>query len=436
MSQEQFKKTNTGIKISKTQRFNGVVVHEYELILLKHLYLHRQLRATSVHEMILFLSKKKIASSNISNRLKKLTDSGVLERMNEEIFDLRGNFVRYYYKLGQNGLNVLAFIGYVDLERMKNYAQSQYLQRLPSFHNKAASVITNAISIECMKQETPFEFCRGVNHELLGNDAFTRMSSNSGLIIPDYVFENAHTNTIVCLEIDTGKQRTQVINKKIEKYVLHANSEFFSTKTVIVVFVVVDNSVSDSYGTERARRVYSLKANFESALNIPGNMELYAVNSKQALTLIPSLLAQSLQLESIEQDFICEDFMELYSEKHNLYFEKMELSKTASSLFNAAYESRIGTVKKKIYLMYRVEGALLDYQKSASALSYLENRLSNNEDVTLMYIYESAESALADVTVVNNTIINVAASYVPKDDTDELVFYSHTASFKKKIVKE
>lgn len=300
-----------------------------------------------------------------------------------------------------------------------------------AFHNKVASTITNSISIALLKTQIDFRFCRGINHYLLGNDNYTKEIEHRGLIIPDYVFED--DNKIVCIEIDTGTQRTQVISSKIQKYIKQANSKEFRNFDLHIVFVVVDNSISDTYETDRARRVYSLKSTFLAGFELPSNLHLYAINSIHSPTLISNILNPQNILETIEQDFMCEDFMELYNERYNQYFKKVEIE-PAPIRFNGVYEYSKSGTKHIIYLMYRMAADLSDYQKSESAIRYLSSRITASEKIILMYVYDNASSALSDVTSAADADITIAASYVPEED-EELVVYKHTALLTKKAVK-
>lgn len=433
---ERFSRVKNGFKVTKNGVYRSAVIHDYEVIFLKHIYLHRQLRATSVHELIKVLSKREIAKSNISNRLNKLVNAGVLVRNQEKVSDLSANFVRYFYRLGPVALDLLIYLKQIDERNMKSYVQNPYNQKTPSIHNKAASILTNLIAIECIKRNMEFDFCRGVNHSYLGNDAKTRESENLGLIIPDYVFENAEKNVLVAIELDTGHQRTQVINKKIEKYILQANSDEYKNVNFVVVFAVLDNYISEMYETDRARRVYSLKSNFESKHDIPKNMQLYAVNTEQSLNLIPSILMQSNKLDAIEKDFLCEDFMEIYIERYKQDFKKVVIPNVPASIrFNAVYENYSNNKRNLVFLLYREEGALIDYQKSEGAISYLNRIKENDNKITLIYIYDTAESALSDVTSASVEGISIVTSYVPNEEDEELVIYKHTALLTKKPMR-
>lgn len=428
---KHFKIVPSGIKLEKHVPYKSLVLHSYEIDLLKHIYIHRQLRAPSVHELIKVLSGKNIESSNISNRLRKLVESGAVNRNKELIHDMSGNFVRYSYRVGTRGLEVLKFLNIITKDQVRQYLSNPHNNKFPAFHNKVASTITNSISIALLKTQIDFRFCRGINHYLLGNDNYTKEIEHRGLIIPDYVFED--DNKIVCIEIDTGTQRTQVISSKIQKYIKQANSKEFRNFDLHIVFVVVDNSISDTYETDRARRVYSLKSTFLARFELPSNLHLYAINSIHSPTLISNILNPQNILETIEQDFMCEDFMELYNERYNQYFKKVEIE-PAPIRFNGVYEYSKSGTKHIIYLMYRMAADLSDYQKSESAIRYLSSRITASEKIILMYVYDNASSALSDVTSAADADITIAASYVPEED-EELVVYKHTALLTKKAVK-
>ncbi|PWI22913.1 hypothetical protein DEX24_16625 [Kurthia sibirica] len=429
----QIKKGLNGLKIEKGHFYKGVVLHDYEIEVLRHIYLHKQLRATSLHELYRLLSNKKIETSNISNRLKKLLDAGVVARNEELIHDMSKNFVRYSYRLNSAGLEVLVFLNIIRKESIKTYKTNAHINKFPNLHSKVASTITNKIVMDLIKQEITFDFCRGNNHYLLGNDSYTRKTETTGFIIPDYVIETR--DTIVPIEIDTGTQRAHIIKQKIEKYIVQARSKEFNLRNIHVVFIVVDNSISDTFETNRNRRVYSLKATFLSGFDLPGNLHFYAVNALHSIPLISYILNPKNNLEEIEKDFICEDFMELYNERYKQHFIQVEKPAVAKDLFHAVYTYEVNTIKYDVYLIYRVVGNLRDYQKSESALSYLSKRLERNKRFILLYVYDNATSALADVTTATDASITIAASYLPTEDNEDLVVYKHTSLLTKKAVK-
>lgn len=430
---ERFSRVKTGYKVKKIYPYNGIILHDYEVDLIKHIYLHRQIRATSFHTLLKALAGREIAPSNISNRIRRLMDSGILERNEEVITDLSSNFVRYFYKLGNVGLDFLFYLDVISYGKIRGYQNSTYTQKVPSSHNKAASVLANSIAVECIKVGLDFEFSRGINHRLLGNDSETIETEHRGAIIPDYVFES--NKIVVSIELDTGHQRQSVISKKIDRYTLLAQMEEFKDFDFYVVFAVLDKSIISGIESDRAKRVHYLKANFELTEDIPGNMSLFAVNSQQAIPLVATLLDESKQYENIEKEFICEDFMELYNSRKNQSFTALDKNSVVMPIeFDAIYKYDTRGTRHYIYLLHRTEGDLKDYQKSESAIRYLSRIKEFNNTITLLYIYDNRLSAIEDVTAAPSGEITIASSYMPAPD-DELEVYKHTTLLNKKIMK-
>lgn len=282
----EIKYTTKGeIKFKRESNYSGIVLHEYEINLLHHIHIHKQMRSTSLHKLYLFLSGRDMYTNTISHRLTKLVSSGVLFRMEERVYDLSGNFVRYYYKLGLRGYAVLEEKGFIQHGEAMRQFQNNRASKIPMFHSKAAGIIANEISIECLNNDelANMIFARGNAHSIFGTTAKVSVDMK-GIIIPDYVFE--YKDVYVCIEIDTGYQRRNVIKSKYERYKKKAASLKEEGKKIIVVFVVVDDSISNDSLGEREKRVHSLKNMFPPFSEWGDSLLFYAVRAVNSPKLV------------------------------------------------------------------------------------------------------------------------------------------------------
>lgn len=404
-----------GIHVKRTSQQAGVILHDYERILLQHLHVHRTMRASSVHKLYTMLSKKKLSKVNISHRLSKLLNSGVLSRMEEQISDVEGRFIRYSYKLGDRGFDVLVSMGYLTISEANKQVAAYRNLKLPSYHTKASSIICNHIAIECMKDDSAsvMKMSRGNTHSEFGttSDVTTEMK---GIVIPDYVFEN--NNCYVTIEIDTGRQRSHIIKSKYERYKKKAASLKESGKSIMCVFVVVDDSVSNEQLGDRAKRVNSLKNMFPPFNDWGDNLHFYAIRAIHAPQLIVKLLTGKEPIPKLSREFLCDDWIDSVKVVEN---NRITVSRYNPSQFvysnSAEHMNADGFVQftekgkypKSYALIFMQEGSVSSYQTYQTNLLRAEQyndsiqEVDNIASYKIMLIYDKSLNATNDIIALN-----------------------------------
>lgn len=414
LSETTIKKDYKGgeIRFKKTDRLRGIVLHDYEILLIQHVYIHKVMRATSVHSLLQFLSKKDMAPDAISHRLLKLVKGGVLARLEERISDMSGNFVRYYYKLASRGFEALEAVGYLSSEeQIRRQLRTSQNFKLPSLHTKAASVIANEIAIACMKDELTAEtiMSRGANHYEFSLDAHVPLEVR-GIVIPDYVFEL--DDVYVAIEIDTGHQRGNTIKNKYERYKRKAASVLKETgKLIVVVFVVVDDSVAYNAYSERDKRIASLKNTFPPFNEWGDNLQFYAVQASDAHRVVLRLLSKREPVAKESREFLCDDWIESVEvcEQGRVKAERYAVSDfTNNGNLKVNADSMVkfveaGKYPKSYCVLYMQEGSVMSYQIYRANLSRMIEYNDNAYKVhdvhlySLMLLYEDMENVMNDV---------------------------------------
>ena len=247
----------------------GIQLNSVELTFLYHLYKHRSMASSVIHELLGELYKQKPHRNVITNRLRRLIKTKILIRDEEMIGGIRGGIKRYQYRLSRRGYLALADIGIVNREEMEKYISAVYRLKAFSMHNRSATMLASRIAYTYLteKELHNVAFFRGSYHP----DIIDNFASGKTLIVPDYVFEN--DNVFVCVENDTGSQRGPFIQEKFEKYQELAKT--LAPRKLHIVFSVVDDSLFEELGVDREKRVASIKQAFPSTSLWEDNLESY-----------------------------------------------------------------------------------------------------------------------------------------------------------------
>ena len=278
------------MKLRKTAKYTGIEIKESEFPLLKILSDVKILSSKNMHLYYRELHNGQRSQNAISNRLAKLVDSGVLQRISKST---KYNTLLYFYKLGSRGYWILEQEGYLTPKQVESRKKYQYATKVPPPHNEGvASCIIHLIAT-LQKQGVPLEVIktsqRGeVSSHFLMN-AHQRVLAE---IVPDWVMET--DEYLICLEIDTGNQSLSVIRNKYNRYcafLTRKNSE----KTLLVIFVSLDK------GTPRMKRVGSLKGAFPSMEEWPEKVELMVLPSSRLSGVLIRVLADKLTIHPVRQ---------------------------------------------------------------------------------------------------------------------------------------
>ncbi|MDW0115070.1 replication-relaxation family protein [Sporosarcina saromensis] len=349
----------------------GIHIYKEDLELLKQIYIHRTMRAVSIHELLKVIYKGERTTKAISKRLAKLTDSGVLIQMKHRAIN---NLHIFYYKLGTRGYEVLGKLASQGTEEQYSPDISITSTTIPATHTAATSTIANRVYLSCSAKNLlkGFQHWRGSQHPLFLN----RMGEESyAEIVPDWVFE--YEDTIVCVEVDTGYQRRHVIADKYKRYIELSQKEETQGKKIVVVFSVVDESVDPTFTYNRDRRIAKLKEYAPpihewGIMNNELNIHFYAVSAFRTPPLIVEILSGFLPIKREERYKLAED----WSRKvQKVYGERIRLSQLSNDeVFNPRRERFVDCEcvfrmqnmnsgsEKTFAFLYGEEGSVFTYQ--------------------------------------------------------------------------
>ena len=152
--------------------------------------IHRIMHSKSIH---LFLSQsagKTLNSNAISNRLRRLVEAKLLDRVTVNISVTRAEVPRYYYKLGLRAYRCLVSTKHIEntKENFKIFRASRKTG-LPSLHTDAISILANQIYLECVsKSIVDFTHMRGVEGVIVTPKGEEIGIRDLNLAIPDWIF--------------------------------------------------------------------------------------------------------------------------------------------------------------------------------------------------------------------------------------------------------
>ncbi|MDQ0271206.1 replication-relaxation family protein [Cytobacillus purgationiresistens] len=267
-------KDTTIVKLGKPKR--RVELSVTELTLFKELSNHRILSAQDIHEFYNTFNSTKRSKSSISNRLKRLVETGLLNKVVVP-GDVNSKFPQYFYKLTLRGMNVLVEINYLTDEQLATLNPAITRAKPPKLHNHSVSRIVNRIRIQGYQQGFHFHHFRGTEDQPQQQD---------DKVVADWVFKR--TNKVIYLEVDSGYQRQPIIENKILRYLKVARG---MTESFSVVFSTIDGTIlPHSKEYDRSKRVASLKEMVPPVQDWPDNFSVYIATAERTTELMLRLL--------------------------------------------------------------------------------------------------------------------------------------------------
>lgn len=404
-------------RIKKNKKWIGIILKGEDILVLHQIYIHFSMRAPSIHEIYQMTYTEEERNSNwISNRLTKMVQSGLIERIKEKLSS-RGQVagvVYYHYRLNKRGYDVLIWEGILLAEETERLLVQSKQKNVVSFHNRAASYLSNMIFVELYNNDKVVDFShvRGSRHDLLGISKNVIKTNVTGLIVPDWIYEN--NRHIVAIEVDTGSQRGDAILKKYRHYKKVAE---VLGKTLTVVFAVADTSIMDLSigknvsGETRHKRIASLKDLFPVQNDWPYNLHIYVASANRVPRLVVKLLSIQvpLPIKEFEDSLDVSVWLDLMSERlpenKEILFERLDNVLPANrnrrldgeSVFQLRQDS---FTKERHLVLFGEEGSVRSYQyiRNNAQLAYQYNA-NPRQLVPLMVdvIFQDKESAKEDI---------------------------------------
>lgn len=401
------------VYLKRENGMEGVYVYQEDLLIAKHVYVHKVIRSTSLHEYFNFLSKGKRSRTSVTNRLSKLTSAGILIRMKKSVGN--NNFYNYYYKIGKRGLELLAKYKYIDGSVNIQYLYGNIRNlKFPSSHNIAISKIANQCFIQCLENPRIGEF------ENLRGDAHPDFVREDSALIPDWVFFDKET--VICIECDTGYQRQHVIKRKNKMYLKKAEELNEQGKRLIVIFSVIDENIDYQFQGDREKRVASLKASVPPLHSWPKDrgevnglgISFYVVNGTRTPMLISRLLSYQTPLTEIDRlqsaldwqqkalYLLSEDYEFTMLDKDELFRDTRTTELDCELVFEwHKTNSRLNLRRRRhlFGLIFGEEGSALTYQMIAANLKRLSQFRDTDvySSATVLVCYEDVEQATYDI---------------------------------------
>ena len=354
-----------------TEYTTNVVLKPEELDLLQELLHHRVMLSRTVHDFIQTRTKNGRHANGISNRLRRLVDAGVLNRLKENVSATRAPVYRYYYKLAKRGLLILVDEGKLTLEEAEKFYNQIKSRRIPKIHNLATSILVNDIYLKVLKEGIKgYSHSRGVDDTRLNGEE-PIPADRKGLVLPDWVFTlNKRT---VCLEVDTGTETSRVVEAKVERYIKFAESIQGSGEDLAIVFSVVDPSLNlptYRFSIDRTKRISSLKASIPPIQSWPSNLSVYVITAEKTDELLLRLLKREEPYSKDLRQLVIFEWMErlkIYKDSDihlkefdNGYLNELEILKELEP--DGVIELTRGRRKDRLALIWGEEGSIATYQ--------------------------------------------------------------------------
>lgn len=403
-------------RLVKNEKWNGIILKGEDLLVLQQIYIHSSVRAPSIHELYQMTYGKERNSNWITNRLKKMMDAGLIERMNERL-GTKGQvagLIYYHYRLKERGYEVLHINGLVSKKEALNVHLQSKRKSLPNTHARSASYLANMIFLNSYKHGIEdFFHVRGSRHNYLGIAGNALTTDITGLIVPDWVFERG--DVVIAIEVDTGTQRREKI---LSKYRLYKKvAEFYQSigKTLIVLFAVVDLSIMDlavgsDYRSEtRHKRIGSLKDLFSLNNEWPENLHIYVATAKRVPKLVSSILCEQEPAKEMKKILDVNTWFDIMSERlpinKEMIVENLDevLLPNRNRLLDPAHVFQLrqdGFIQERHLVLFGEEGSVRSYQniRNNAQHAYRYNANPNNViPLKVDVIFANKESAEEDV---------------------------------------
>lgn len=246
---------------------------EYELDLLYRVFKSRLLTTSQMYRWI--GAEDRLYYESFCYRLSKLTENSILER---RVYPLGQKGFRYnYYGIGTKGKEVLLSSGYITPDT-KLYDQYRVIGSNQLDHYLATQevVISTLLrlkseGVEGVEDYSPYDY-----PYLDG----TADSPDKKYVVPDWIMKKG--DTFLNIELDTGTEKLEMIQEKVQGYIRLANSR--QTENHIVLFVVLDDSFPSRHSySDRYRRIGNMKQSLVNSRDIQTpNLDVYVVSLSRA----------------------------------------------------------------------------------------------------------------------------------------------------------
>lgn len=392
--------------MKSTARYSGVYLSEREMEILKYILEFSVFPAGNIHRLFNAGIENPRSKYAVSMRLGKLVKSGILVQLKTD-FPKQGENrpPTYAYRIGSRGFDLLVqenLISSKEAERRKKYGPQL---NMPTAHNKTVNTIFTELVELLIERGESFEslqcqYFRGDRHK-----DFTYANSQTGYspVIPDWIYETK--DQIVCLELDTGRQTTKIIESKFARYKLVAQ---YLDKPLTVVFSV-GLSTAVHNDSPKEKRIGSLKNLFSDHTEWPNKFEVFVLPSHRTCSFLYKMMKRSpaskkvftragsdkwikestsLSLPRTSFDFCRDDIL------HRLMFRDQNDFDLPGEITRAGKITYVG-------LLHMEEGSVRSYQRARANTYRIQHWNSlwaeEKSEVSLVLIYKKQISVSSDV---------------------------------------
>lgn len=263
------------------------VKHE-ELLLLRQILLHETINSFILHDLFKGLVNSSFSSTTISNRIRKFVEYDILVRI-EESFTIN-HFIqtKYYYKLGENGYQLLTEFFFLDPYSLHSLEEDVQTQCVPTVNEIALSTLANDIYLNSIRSDYNFQYAKFKDHWL----SISRNTIGNKIFSNAWVFESETQLIVLILNatIHSSSHMTGIFNNVLNPFARELVQE---EKHCIVIFSVTEqfrNVYTNIKTTNTRDIIYALKAWMPYFTQWHPNLEVYVLAFDRVKERIESLL--------------------------------------------------------------------------------------------------------------------------------------------------
>lgn len=147
---------------SKSRKY--LVVNREEVSVLRELIKHEIIHSSILHQLWRIKVSREYSKGSLSNRIGKLVEYDVLRREEEKYFFNKNTQSTYYYRIGQEGYELLSIFGFIDSYELFELESRNTMYKIPTNLNTSVSKLVNNIVYKDSHTERNLLYRRFLDH--------------------------------------------------------------------------------------------------------------------------------------------------------------------------------------------------------------------------------------------------------------------------------
>ena len=147
---------------SKSKKY--LVVNREEVSVLRELIKHEVIHSSILHQLWRIKVSREYSKGSLSNRISKLVEYDVLQREEEKYSFNKNTQSAYYYRVGQEGYQLLYIFGFIDSYELFGLEFSNTMYKIPTNLNTSVSKLVNNIVYKDSHTERNLLYRRFLDH--------------------------------------------------------------------------------------------------------------------------------------------------------------------------------------------------------------------------------------------------------------------------------